>query len=131
MMECGKALLIAKEHCTALSAVASQYDQLNVGGSFTVGGAPDLNVSYSATAGDTFQIFTSGGFDSGSFAITTNLAGGLTWNTTSLASTGVVSIVPEPSTWALLSLGLVALSMFAQRYRRAGLPKVVPPFEKR
>lgn len=100
---------------------AGQYDHLYAGGNFTGGGTLDLNVSYAATAGDTFLLFTSGGFDSGSFTITTNLAGGLTWDDSQLASTGVISIVPEPSTFALSGLVLIAIAMFAQRYRRPGL----------
>jgi len=100
---------------------AGQYDQLYAGGNFTGGGTLDLNVSYAATAGDTFLLFTSGGFDSGSFTITTNLAGGLTWDDSQLASTGVISIVPEPSTFALSGLVLIAIAMFARRYRRPGL----------
>ena len=106
------------------------YDQLFVGGIFTGGGTLDLNVSYAATAGDSFLLFTSGGFDSGSFTITTNLSGGLTWDASQLASTGMVSIVPEPSTLVLSGLALIALAAFVQRYRRAGMLKVMPPFEK-
>ena len=106
------------------------YDQLFVGGIFTGGGTLDLNVSYAATAGDTFLLFTSGGFDSGSFTIATNLTGGLTWDDSQLASTGMVSIVPEPSTLVLSGLALIALAAFVQRYRRAEMLNVMPSVEK-
>jgi len=95
---------------------AGLYDQLSVGGNFTAGGTLDLAVSYAAKSGDTFQLFTSGGYDSGSFIILSNLSGGLSWDASQLASTGVISIVPEPSALALSGLGLITLSALGRRY---------------
>jgi len=94
---------------------AGQFDQLHVGGNFAADGTLDLAVSYSAAPGDSFLIFTSGTINSGTFAITTNLTGGLTWDTSQLASAGVLTVVPEPSACALAGLGLVALALGVHR----------------
>jgi hypothetical protein len=35
----------------------------------------------------------------------TDLGGGLSWDTSALYTTGVITVVPEPKTWALIALG--------------------------
>lgn len=89
------------------------FDQIAIEDMFTAGGTLYLDVSYAATDGDTFTIFTNGvigrGWDSGSFLITTNLGGGLSWDTSDLASAGTIRIVPEPGTAGLVGLGLSVL----------------------
>ncbi|MGH8047448.1 MAG: autotransporter-associated beta strand repeat-containing protein [Chthoniobacterales bacterium] len=98
------------------------FDQLDVQGVFAAGGTLDLNLigGYTPTPGDSFAIFNGAtpGYDSGSFAITTNLGGGLSWDTSALASTGVVSVVPEPSTCAIVVVALLG-GIVLLRWRRA------------
>lgn len=94
-----------------------QFDQLFVGGTFAAGGTLQLTVNYAAQEGDAFKILASGGYDFGSFLISSNLGGGLYWNTSELASNGTISVVPEPSTYALLAPGLAAL-LFVVRRRK-------------
>ncbi len=97
------------------------YDHLDVQGAFVAGGTLDLKIGagYTPAQGSSFTIFDglTPGYDSGSFVITTNLGDGLSWDTTRLRSAGVLSIVPEPSTWALLVFGLLFSTV--RRVRRA------------
>ena len=96
---------------------AGLYDQLDVQGLFTAGGTLNLSLinGFTPSIGDSFTIFngTTPGFDTGSFTIDTNLGGGLHWDTSALATSGIVTVVPEPSTLALLCLGVGGV--FARR----------------
>lgn len=87
------------------------YDHLDVQGAFAAGGTLDLKIGtgYTPAQGDSFTIFNGStpGYDNGSFTIMTDLGNGLSWDTSALRSAGVVSIVPEPSTWALLVIALL------------------------
>ncbi len=81
--------------------------------------AGTLNVTgtHSFNAGDSFNLFDgdlSGTFSSVSLP---SLSGGLQWDTSSLYSTGVISVIPEPSAFAALA-GLGAVGFAATRRRR-------------
>ena len=100
------------------------FDQIDVQGLFAAGGTLQLTIDegYTPALGDSFTLFngTTPGFNSGSFLLSTNLPEGLAWDTSALGSLGVVTVVPEPSTWALLLLGGAALGY---SYRRPRLGK--------
>lgn len=84
------------------------FDQLAVGGLFLADGTLNLQLigGYMPNPGDSFLLFTGGGFDVGEFTqILTNLGDGLTWDTSQLDSTGRITAVPEPTTVALVALG--------------------------
>jgi hypothetical protein len=71
----------------------------------------DLNYldGFSPSVGDSFELFdgpTSGSFSEVSLPA---LANGLSWDTDNLYTAGVVSVVPEPSTLAILGAGVVGL----------------------
>ncbi|MBN8458761.1 MAG: autotransporter-associated beta strand repeat-containing protein [Verrucomicrobia bacterium] len=90
------------------------FDRLMGDGSntLTLGGVLNLNnTGYSATLGDEITVFSGWGTISGSFtSITgTDLGGGLTWDTGSLATLGKLTVIPEPATAMLGGLGLLAL----------------------
>lgn len=97
------------------------YDQLDVQGLFTAGGTLNLRIldDYTPLSGASFTIFNglTPGFGAGSFTLTTNLGGGLSWDMSELASLGVVTIVPEPSTPALTGAALLVMA-FRRRQRR-------------
>ena len=87
---------------------------------FTFGGTLALdNTGYVATLGDTITIFENwGAFDGLFSSITgTDLGGGLSWNTSNLATTGTINVVPEPSTYALLTLAAAGLGARVIRRR--------------
>lgn len=90
------------------------YDQIDVQGFFTAGGTLNLMLidGFVPLEGASFQVFNgiSPGFDAGGFAFTTNLGGGLQWDTSALASSGIVSVIPEPGTAVLVALGVGALA---------------------
>lgn len=71
-------------------------DLLEITGAFTAGGTLDINLIGSVTAGDSFDILdfdagsVSGAFDGFSLP---SLGGGLSWNTSNLLTTGVISVV--------------------------------------
>jgi fibronectin-binding autotransporter adhesin len=97
------------------------FDQIAVEDSFTAGGILNLQLidGFNPIEGDSFLLFTSGGFDAGGFSsIVTNLGDGLYWDISLLGSTGMVTVVPEPSVAALATLGLGTLLLRAINHRR-------------
>jgi hypothetical protein len=103
---------------------AAQFDQLNMTGTLTAGGVFDVDFisGYVPTSGHSFDVFD---FTTASGAFSLSLpalGGGLSWNTSSLLTTGTLSIggpitaVPEPATATLVGLALVG---FCRRRRDA------------
>jgi fibronectin-binding autotransporter adhesin len=100
---------------------AGLFDQLDVDGMFTAEGAIlFLDVSYAAAFGDSFHIFTDALPSFSSFTIETNLGGGLTWDVSQISTTGIVSVVPEPSSAVMFALGLGALLLTTRKKTKAG-----------
>jgi T5SS/PEP-CTERM-associated repeat protein/autotransporter-associated beta strand protein len=105
---------------------AGEFDQIAIHELFTAGGTLFLDINYAAVEGDTFTIFTNGftgrGWDTGSFSIDSDLGGGLDWDASALATTGVITIVPEPSTALLSAAGIMGL--LALRRRRVPASRI-------
>jgi hypothetical protein len=97
----------------------SQYDQLNISGDLAADGklAVKLLNGFTPLAGEEFEILNfdslDGAFDSISLPA---LAPGLAWDTSALYTSGMIGVVPEPATMALLGLGVA--SLLAQRRRK-------------
>lgn len=66
---------------------------------------------------DQFDLFDWGQTPTGSFSsfILPTLGSGLSWDTSTLYTTGVITVVPEPGTWAMFGLGLAFLFFRARR----------------
>ncbi len=86
---------------------------------FTLGGTLALNnTGYTPVLNDSITVFTNWDAFAGSFtSITgTDLGGGLYWDTSALASTGSLTVIPEPGTWALLlTAGTYGVIFFRRR----------------
>lgn len=108
---------------------AASYSQI---GLVNVSGATiNINVSgYTANWGDTFDFSpsaSSGAFTGAIFnpASLPALGGGLEWDTSKFLSEGVITVVPEPSSWALAALGVGVLAWMRWRSARALQPAPV------
>jgi len=101
------------------------YDSIDVSGIMALNGG--LNVllvnGFVPTTGATFNLFDASSF-TGTFSSMSlpTLTTGLTWNSSALYATGIISVtgtaIPEPSTYAALA-GLGALGFVLLRRRRA------------
>jgi fibronectin-binding autotransporter adhesin len=98
---------------------AADYDQLIVNGTANLGGSLSVVLlnDFQPHYGDVFQLVSATNF-SGNFSAENlpSLANGLNWDISQLGSTGSLSVVPEPTTLALL---LCAAPLAARRLRRA------------
>jgi hypothetical protein len=103
-----------------------EHDVLDVSGIMDLGGSLEVLLygGFNPDAGDTFDILNwgslTGMFD---FLVMPTLLGDLFWDTSSLYTTGELSVgsapVPEPGTVALLGLGVAGLGgMYLRRKRK-------------
>ena len=95
------------------------FDRLDAQGIFTAGGTLNLQLidGFVPVAGNSFLIFNgpTPGFDVGSFTFTTNLGGRLFWDTSALASSGIVSVIPKTETVGLVTLRLGSLVLLRRQ----------------
>jgi len=88
-------------------------------GTATVTGATiNIGGAYTGVANDTFDL-TSGNFSGATLGTLPTLGGGLTWNSSNFLTNGTLTVVPEPSTWALLAGSLTTVMIFRFRRRRS------------
>ena len=94
---------------------ATTYGRFLGAGTATVTGVTiNIGGAYTGVASDTFD-FSSGNFSGATLGTLPVLGGGLTWNTTNFLTTGVLTVVPEPTTWALLAGSLTTVMIFRRR----------------
>ncbi len=101
------------------TTAGSQYDQLDISSLATLNGVLDVDLldGFMPSAGQSFDILngsTTGVFSQISLPALNN---GLQWNTSNLYSNGTISVVPEPSTLALLDVGAIGLLVYVSRRR--------------
>ncbi len=100
----------------------SGYGTLSVGGLLTRGGTLQLSLvdGFSPAQGMTFGLFNAAD-STGTFASVAlpELGGNLAWDDAALYTNGLLTVVPEPTTYAvLLGLGGLVLSAYVRRRRR-------------
>jgi len=91
-------------------------------GSFglTMAAGSNVNIAitgaYTGVDGDVFDFLVTGGFGLATLDLSgATLGGGLTWDTSLFATEGKLSVVPEPNTWALVALALIAFVFMPRR----------------
>ncbi len=96
-------------------------DLLSVSSGLTLGGTWNVfNTGSSLLAGDAFDLFNAGSLSGSVTALNLPaLDGGLGWDTSLFATSGVISVVvvPEPSAASMMLMGLAGLA-FVTRFRR-------------
>jgi T5SS/PEP-CTERM-associated repeat protein len=93
----------------------NSYDRLSVTGSDSLAGSLQVSLinNFTPSMGDSFDILDALSI-SGSFTTLQlpSLPGSLQWNTSQLYTSGVIFVVPEPTTITLMVLSLPLLSIF-------------------
>ncbi len=88
------------------TSLGTEYDRLTVTGNAELDGTLDIVLlnGYEPAYGDSFDLFDWIGGATGGFSATNapSLSGGLYWDTSSLYSTGQISVIPEPSVLSLI-----------------------------
>ncbi len=98
------------------------YDALDVSGLFTLDGTVNVTGTHTFAAGNSFDLINWGSLDSTGFNVGTDLllptlAGPLSWDTSSFLSTGAITVIPEPGTFALVAGTFLGLSVLRNRRR--------------
>ncbi|MDC0935043.1 PEP-CTERM sorting domain-containing protein [Pirellulales bacterium] len=104
-----------------------EHDALIVNGQTDLDGVLEVLLvdGFSPEAGDAFDVLDLDGAEGG-FAeiILPELTGGLAWNTSALASAGVLSVaIPEPASAALLLLAAGSMTLTGRRKSRVDAPR--------
>lgn len=95
---------------------AGLYDSVQATGALTFGGTLNLATGYAVQLGDSVDLFdwgsTSGTFSS---IAGTDLGGGLSWDTSNLYTTGIITAIPEPTAWSMMAVGGILLATVRRR----------------
>jgi len=107
---------------------ATSFNTIDVAGTLKLDGTIVIvtKSGYVVQSGMVFDLLGWSSLDAASFDISTDLdlsgtalAAGVTWDTSAFLTHGVLTAVPEPSTYALLALGVLGLCMHLFRRRLA------------
>jgi hypothetical protein len=100
----------------------SSHDNINVSGAFSAAGTIVVKLldGYTPADGDIFNLMTFGSFADSGYVFDffqAGLPGDLRWDTANFASTGSISVVPEPGTLMLLGTAGLGLLIYVWRGR--------------
>lgn len=102
----------------------TDFDVLTVTGNADLAGTIAVNLlgSFEPIAGESFEVLNFASLTDGGYTLDVNDAGlapGLSWDTSSFATTGTISVapVPEPATGMVVLVGLGGLLMLPRRKR--------------
>jgi hypothetical protein len=101
----------------------SSHDAIKVTEGFNAGGSIVVKLlgGYAPAYGDRFDLMSFGSLNDNGYAFDftgAELSAGLQWDTTSFATTGCVTVVPEPATLFTSIIGIAGGMIFACRKRR-------------
>ncbi len=108
-------------------ASAASFDKINVAGLLTLAGSINVTTigGYVATNGTTIDFLDWGTLNATGFNLANlNLTGattepGTNWDTSSFLTNGSITVVPEPSTYAMMIVGAGMLFVMLRLRRRS------------
>jgi hypothetical protein len=94
-------------------ASLAEHDEIDVSQTFNAGGSIGVSLlgGYAPSNGDRFHLMSFGGLTDNGYAFDfsqATLPTGLQWDTATFATTGAITVVPEPATISMLLIGLAA-----------------------
>ena len=121
----GSSLTLSSATTSSLAleiASPSSFDRIVVTGAFTLNGTVNLLTTggYTAQVGDSYDFVDWGSITPGTFTFNTagaSVVPGASFDTSQFAVNGTITVVPEPSTWAMIASGAGLLAT-AMRFRR-------------
>jgi hypothetical protein len=98
----------------------SSHDEINVSDAFNAGGSIVVKLldGYTPEKGDSFNLMSFGSITDNGFVFDFSQAGlsaGLEWDTATFATTGSISVVPEPNMLVMLITGIAGVLTYAWR----------------
>jgi len=92
----------------------STYGRFLGAGTATVTSTINIGGSYTGVVGNTFDL-TTGNFSGATLGTLPTLTPGLSWDTSTFLANGTLTVIPEPSTWLLIGIGLAGVIFFRRR----------------
>ena len=94
------------------------FDQINLTGTFDAGGVMSVTLNYGPAVGTTFDLMDFGSFVDSGYAFSFTNTDAAYWDTGAFATTGSITIIPEPGMMGVLALGMLSLAGRSRKPRR-------------